>query len=104
MRSLEYETNNSFKLRVTGNGPAFSDRCIGLNTITPDITLHGIWGFLFSILPVKTGPVSPENLGSLAIHILYVTILFMRPKFSRLKIWAFLYLIGKPLSGLAKPS
>ena len=105
MVRVEYEIKRySFKLRITGDGPACSTRTINLNTITPGITLLGAWGFLFSILSVKTGPVSPVNLGSLAIHILYVTILLSLPMFSRLKIRQFLYPIEKPFGGLAKPS
>ena len=66
MRSKYYEIKqNSFKLRYTGDGPAFSYRCIGLNNITPDITLSGIWGFLFSILTqvFDAGPFWTAKLG-----------------------------------------
>jgi hypothetical protein len=46
---LNYEIKqNSFKLRVTGNGPTFLTRRINLNTIAPDIKTD-VWGFLFSI-------------------------------------------------------
>lgn len=97
----------NFKLRITGNGPALLSRCINLNNIAPDITFPGIWGFLFFtyLLPVKTGPASPANLGILAIHIHYVTTLLNLPIVLLVKNLAMQYPLGKPLGmGLAKPS
>ena len=52
---LNYEIKqNSFKLRITGDGPAFSARCIDLNTIAPDIKTD-VWGFLLPKNKVFSG-------------------------------------------------
>lgn len=95
----------SFELRVNGNAPASLHRCIDSKTLNPgSLSGAGVLYFQY-LLPVKTGPASPANLGCLAIDSHYVTPLFMRPKFSGLKIWTLLYPLGKLFGmGLAKPS
>ena len=65
MERLKYEIKQIiFKLRYTGDGPAFLIRSINLITISPD-TIPGVWAFLFSVFSqvFEAGPFWTVKLG-----------------------------------------
>jgi len=88
----EWETTGAFSLL---------GRIISIHIEATYQSLQRVCGFLYlsSFLSVWAAPLSSVKLGNLRIYNINVTTLFMRPKFSRLKIWTFIGIVER-LCGL----
>ncbi len=92
--------NNTFGFEVSGS-PVKASSVAGaqipkkaLRSFTCSFSSKGFL-YLSSFSSGMTGPVSNESLISLTIYRFSATTIFMRPKFSRLKIWTLTGIIEK---------